>query len=239
MPAPDDSPRGTRRATVFLALAIFAISLALRLFGIGWGLRNDLHNQSYHPDEPIIFDFIHKSGIFVHPVSTYRQTASDRYYSYGSLFLAVNRVADAMASTYGGASEPPTLDRQSIHSSQDWDALNAHISQCQLAGRIVSAIAGAATAALVFLIALMWFGRLASLAAGLAIAFSPDHVMHSRFQTVDILACFFVALATWGCLRLLFRENWNSKQTWTAVAVAGVFVGFAAATRYSAAIMIL
>ncbi len=36
-------------------LLVFLAALAIRLPGIGWGLKNDLHNQSYHPDEEVIY----------------------------------------------------------------------------------------------------------------------------------------------------------------------------------------
>src|SRR5260221_10625838 len=100
MPGAEGEPNSARRTAIAIAVVLFVVSLTIRLMGIGWGLRNDLHNQSYHPDEPVIFDFIHHSGIFVHENSTYREKASDRYYSYGTLYLGIIRVAHGMVSTY-------------------------------------------------------------------------------------------------------------------------------------------
>jgi hypothetical protein len=36
---------------------VFLFAFLIRLPGITWGLPNALHNQSYHPDEQVIFSY--------------------------------------------------------------------------------------------------------------------------------------------------------------------------------------
>jgi hypothetical protein len=38
-----------------LPAIIFFIALALRLIAIDWGLPSQKHQQSYHPDEPVVW----------------------------------------------------------------------------------------------------------------------------------------------------------------------------------------
>ena len=72
----------SRTARILFCIAIFIIAFGLRLAGIGWGLKNDLHNQSYHPDEPLIFDFVHHTNLYGAP-------DEHEYYNYGTLAAQV------------------------------------------------------------------------------------------------------------------------------------------------------
>ena len=88
-----------KKRVVLISLVIFIIALAIRLPGIGWGLKNDLHNQSYHPDEPLIFDFVHRTNLFRGPTER-------EYYNYGTLYYAVLRTAETVGRTVTGVSMP-------------------------------------------------------------------------------------------------------------------------------------
>jgi hypothetical protein len=99
-----------------------------------------------------------------------------------------------------------------------------------LAGRLFSALCGALTAPLVFLIARrLQLGRWDVLAAVLA-ALAPGHVQQSHFATVDVPATFFVTL----CLYLSLRAA-----TSKGFLAAGLVAGLAAGTKYNAGLVLL
>ncbi|HSI72948.1 MAG TPA: glycosyltransferase family 39 protein, partial [Fimbriimonas sp.] len=179
----------SRKKTFAIAGAIFAFALLLRLLGIGWGLKNDLHNESYHPDEAVIFSY-------AQDIEPAKLQFTPGFYNYGTLYLTMLRVAGDMTAAYTGAPDPKSDD-------SFW----SFASRVHLAGRLLSALAGAATAAVLFLIGLRFFGVFGGVAAGLAIAVSSAHAVHSRFQTVDIIATFFLALGTYYALKLLPAED--------------------------------
>jgi hypothetical protein len=221
------SVKSDKRSVALICLLILIVAFAIRLPGIGWGLKNDLHNQSYHPDEPLIFDFVHRSNLF-HPV-TQRE-----YYNYGTLYYAVLRTSESLGVVFGGVPRPSSFELSEVRSSpQAWDDLNSYVAQTHLWGRLAGALLGAATSVLIFLILCRWTTLLGALAGAALIALAPAHVEHSRFQTVDVTALFFLALATLAAVRLLRSELVEPKQWMIEVALAAALAGCAASTRYS------
>lgn len=73
-------------------------------------------------------------------------------------------------------------------------------------------------------------GSLAGYIAALLLAFAPLHIRQSGLAAVDIPMAFWYVAAVWAALRLL------EKSSWKAYAVAGVFVGLAAASKYPGAL---
>jgi hypothetical protein len=223
--------KGDKRSVLLISLLILIIAFAIRLPGIGWGLKNDLHNESYHPDEPVIFDFAHQTGFF-HP-PTFRQ-----YYNYGTLYYFILRTADTVGQTVGAVHKPETLDATIDSDPKKWDELTTYVSEADLWGRLAGALAGAATAMLIFLILRRWTTLLGALSGAALIAIAPAHVEHSRFQTVDIVSLFFVALTTLLCVRLL-RPDLDDTKSWIGeVLIASMLIGFSASTRYTNALLI-
>ena len=201
--------------------------------GIGWGLKNELHNDSYHPDEPVIFDYIHKSHVYRGPKET-------EYYNYGTLFYAIVRASEAVGTAVGQIHKPESLDIADVHSPDQWDQLNAYASEAILWGRYASAFFGALTCVVIFLILRRFAATLGALAGAALVAFgTPAHIEHSRFQTVDAISMFFVALGTLAALRLLRSELATQKGWWGAIALAAAIAGCAASTRYSDALLLL
>lgn len=198
---------------------LFLIAFLIRLVGINWGLPNELHNQSYHPDEQPIWSF--SQGInpaefdFVPGV-----------YNYGTLYLTSLRVATDIVSTCSGKPDP--TNPESV-----WQ----FISKCHLAGRIISTTAGAALAALVYLMALKITSRFGAVFAGAMIALSPGLVVHSRFQTTDILACALFAASLGGSIRLLSTNEGKERLRW--VLITGILAGLSAGVKYTGILAIL
>lgn len=195
-------------------LAVFAFALLVRLIGIGWGLPNEMRNQSLHPDEPIIWMYSQR-------IEPTKGQFDPGFYNYGTLYLTILRLATDVVQGYGGG---PT-DRTP---TAEWQAIGRY----HLAGRIVSAVAGAGMAWVVFLILL----RIGSLAAagfgGAAMALAPGVVMHSRFQTVDVVAAFFLVLSLSYALKMLPREG-ESATVLRWAALAGLFAGLSAGVKYT------
>lgn len=199
---------------------MFLLALLIRLPGIGWGLKNDLHNASYHPDEPVIFGYsraiVPGQGKFL-----------PGKYNYGTLYLTLLRIASDVTSTYTGEPDPQTASH-----SDYW----AWVSRCDMAGRLLSVLAGAGTAVVVLLIGRLCFGWVAGGIAGLLVAVAPAFVMHSRFQTVDVTATFFLACSLYCALRVA-KES--PPQAAKLAIWCGVFAGLSAGTKYTGILALL
>jgi hypothetical protein len=222
----------TKKSGIYIALALFAFALALRLIGIGWGLKNDLHDQSYHPDEAVIF-------LNSQRIEPTRLQFTPDFYNYPTLYLTVLRVAGDMTAAYTGG-----YDERSEESF--W----GFASRVHFAGRIISAVAGSAMALMMFFIASRLFGSWAGIAAGLAVAVAPGHVMHSRFQTVDIFAAMLMTASTLYALKLLtprrqdqgqesLQTTFSDREVLRLALLSGVFAGLAAGTKYTSILVIL
>ncbi|MCH7903936.1 MAG: glycosyltransferase family 39 protein [Armatimonadetes bacterium] len=208
----------SKRTTLLIGLGVFAVALALRLVGIGWGAPNDIRNHSLHPDEQVI-------TLYSQQIDPTRLDFTPGFYNYGTLYLTSVRIAGDLALTYGGeiAGEGPA-------------AVNAAFARIQMAGRVISAIAGAATAWFVFLILAGRVNLLGAILGSLAMAFAPGHVMHSRFQTPDVFATFLLVVSLYFALRLLPVQEEESIQSRLFVrygVLAGVFAGLSAGAKYT------
>ena len=203
-----------------MATGLFLLALLIRLPGLGWGLKNDLHNASYHPDEPVIFGasraIVPGQGQFL-----------PGFYNYGTLYLTMLRVASDITTTYTGGPKPGYGWSPTDPDRTDWD----WVSRCHLAGRFISALAGAGTALLAFFIGRRSFGFAAGGIAGLVMAIAPAFVMHSRFQTVDVVAMFFLTCSMFQAVKIATGGNGG---TWLRAALwCGLFAGLSAGTKYT------
>lgn len=221
-PNPDDRSPSPRHG-LLLGAAVFLFALVIRLVGIGWGLPNDEHWQSLHPDEPIVW-------IYSQQVNPAQFDFDPGFYNYGTLYLSMLRVATDATQAYGGGPK----DRSE---KEMWMAIGRY----HLAGRAMSAVAGAATAWVV--VALLWrrAGLLGAGLGGLALALAPGHTVHSRFQTVDVLSALFVALALLLAVRMVEQEG--EPKRWLGIdryAIgAGAMAGLAAGTKYAGVLVLL
>lgn len=216
-PAPSPS---SERTVQGLALGLLLLALLIRLLGIDWGLPNSLHNQSYHPDELVIWSYAQQ-------IEPSKFDFDPGFYNYGTLYLTLLRVASDVVAAYSDA--------------DGW----ALIGRMHLAGRVLSALFGAGTVWWVFQMLRRRTHLLgAALGAG-ALAVAPGHVVHSRFQTVDVAAGFFLAGALYYSLELLrpmrsdaVPDGRSRSDLWLVV-VAGVFAGLSAGTKYTGVLALL
>lgn len=226
--APAGTIRGVdaRRRFDLLPLAVFLLALLIRLPGLGWGLKNDIRNASLHPDETNNFAYAQR-------VVPALGRFTPGFYSYGTLYLTTLSIASDVATGYTGGPKTKEGFVWSDPSRTDWD----WVSRCILAGRIVSVIAGASTALVAFLLARRIGGVGAGLLAGAFIALAPAHVVHSRFQTPDVLAAALIGGALYFAVRTLDPRDERARlapSTW-----CGLLAGLSASVKYTGILVLL
>jgi 4-amino-4-deoxy-L-arabinose transferase-like glycosyltransferase len=102
-----------------------------------------------------------------------------------------------------------------------------------LVARLVTALLGAAVSYFVYRIGSRLYDRKVGLLAAVAAAVTPIAVQHSHFATVDIPATFWIA----ACLA--FSADAFRKGAARDCALAGLCAGFAGATKYTAAMVLI
>jgi hypothetical protein len=224
------------RLRPFLPLGLFLFAFLFRLIGIGWGLPSDLRHQSLHPDEQVIYTHAQQ-------IEPARLNFEPGFYNYGTLYLTVLSVASDMVGVYG----------EGIHPERP-DTVWRHIGATHLAGRMISALAGAGTVLIVFLMMRRFLTPFGASMAALLIALAPGHVVHSRFQTVDVLATFFLACSAYFALRMLLpttaahdheptteeAKPASEEPNLLKLAIwSGVFAGLSAGTKYTGVLGLL
>ena len=125
----------------FAPLFIFAIALALRLVGLRWGLPTSDRWYSYHPDEL-------QTVAAVANLDFFSGDFNPNFFNYPSAFLYATYLVHTIAGGFGWLQE--------ISKTNAMWALPHDIIWC---ARLVSAVLGALTASVVFLLAREVFGR--------------------------------------------------------------------------------
>ncbi|MFN8636380.1 MAG: glycosyltransferase family 39 protein [Chloroflexota bacterium] len=192
-------------------LAIVALGLAVRLWGIDWQLP-----WQFHPDEG------HYSWKAMDLIG--QDTLNPKYFRNPSLqtylFLAEYRLlgfqaskADEQAATADGLFRPP--------------------SGVAFVARVTVAIFGALT-----VLALAWAARpvvpaWAAIVGGLFLALAFIHVRDSHYATNDVLPVLLLALSVGYALRI-----WRDPRL-SSYLLAGLFGGLATSTKYNAGLFVV
>lgn len=203
----------TKKLRIWTAVALFVIALFVRLIGIDWGLPNGRHNQSLHPDELVTASAAVGNPFF-----------KPGFYNYGTLYLTLLKVGSSAGESYGWVPNGEQV--------APWKTLRG----IQLTGRVISAVSGALSVSILFLLALELTNLLGALIGAFVLLSAPGYVVHSRFQTVDVFGTLLVVLGLWLLVRL------NKKQeggTIREVALAGLVIGLAAGTKYAGAVLLI
>lgn len=196
-----------------IGIAIFLFSLALRLIGLDWGLPNESHHWSRHPDEPVIFAYSQQ-------IKPAEGKFTPGFYNYGTLYLTTLRVATDVVNAYGGG---PV--------QKDPDSAARALANYHRAGRFINVLAGAGLAWAVFALLRRRTNTFGAMVGGIAIALAPGLVVHSRFQTVDVLATFLLTMGIAYAVRLVDDASQKEWLKWAVV--AGLFFGLSAGTKYT------
>lgn len=224
--APDAaSPYGTRRRDLLIGFALFLASLILRGVGIGWGLPNDIRNQSLHPDEPVIW-------MYAQQLDPLRGDFDPSFYQYPTLYLTALKVASSVVSYYAPA---PAQGPES-----EWRM----IGRDHLVGRWISALSGAMLAWCMYCVLRRRTNRFGAVLGAALLMIAPGLVVHSRFQTTDMLALLLMTLSLFWALELIPEENAEGEQSRSPLAVrsaalAGVFAGLSAGAKYPNALVLV
>ncbi len=208
----------------WLPALVFGFALLWRLIGINWGLPNDLHAQSYHPDEPV-------NLLVAQQVDISKGDFEPGFYNYPTLYLTALRLASDMTSAYTGA---PDMKSE----ASQW----AFIGRATKAGRLITALAGAGTALVVFFLLRRLTTNFGALLGAAVIAIAPAFSVHSRFATVDVPSTLFFALTLLYSIKLLQNRNRpepNDRENQRLILVGALFAGLAAGTKYNAGLGIL
>lgn len=205
----------------FIPLLLFLFAFGLRLIGITWGLPNREHYYSYHPDEWLIL------GVSYFQINLFAGEWRPGFYHYGSLPLYLFSVWLHLLSGWGLIRVPSGQAVEEV-------ALALLRHDLHLWARVLVALFGAGTALVLYRIGQQLGGSRLGLVAGLVMAMAPAHVVHSRFQTVDVIATFFAALTFWAAVRL-----YNSPAPWREVIWGGIWAGCAAGCKYNIGLVLI
>jgi len=212
------------RAALGLLLLIVALGMGLRFRALEWSLPNAQHPlATYHPDERINLTAAMQADIA-------HGQFDIKFYNYGTFYFYLVDLAHIVGKGYGfiptpaerSESLPPTPAQQA-----------AVLARYFLAGRFISALLGTLTLPVLYALGRRMFGRKAGLIAALLYGVAPLAVLHAHFLTVDVTATFFVTLA------LLWSARMLTSQTWSDYALAALWTGLAAATKYNAGLVIV
>lgn len=218
MPRHFASPLPFRRHLPLLGVLLLA--LALRIWGLTWGLPSATHYFSYHPDESVVLE-----AASLPNMSVFAGRLLPHFYNYGSLQLYLVCFANTLAMLFGAVDIVP----------KEFPGWTSQWAKMYLIGRFLTVSMGVGTVFAVYSIGKRLWGRRAGLLGALALAAMPLHAQHSHFLTVDVSATFWETLSLLWAVRLAT----GAPKPWRAVLWAGVFAGLAAATKYNLALAIL
>lgn len=206
--------------------ALFLGAVALRAWGLGWGVPGPARYYPYHPDEAVLL----RVACEVNPLWL---DFTPSFYNYGSLYIVLTRfVFDLLAPAAGWGSVP-----QPQQPFSNWVADVAHLL---LVGRWVTVVLGAATVLLTAELGRRLFGPRAGWTAGCLAAVAPILVLFGHYMTVDVPGAFFTTLAlvlAAGGLRAAEAGQARGAVGW--ITGCGAAAGFAAGTKYNGGLVLL
>ncbi len=209
-PAPEpDRPRDR----AFLAL-VLVIAAGVRYWGLGFGLPN----TNCRPDEWIVI---------IHAIGMGTGDLNPHFFLYPSLYIYL--LFAAYAAFYGAG-------RVTGRFSGVADFITSFVadpSPFVLIDRAITAIFGVMTVLITYYVAAAFFNRRTARLASLFLALAYLPVRDSHFGVTDVPAAFFVMAATFWLGRALRDDRPGG------YALAGIFSGLAASTKYLGVIMIV
>ena len=212
------SPAVLLRAS--LLPAVLLLALALRVWGLGWGLPSATHYFSYHPDESVVL-----GASSLPTMNVFAGRLLPHFYNYGSLQLYLVCFANTAAMLAGAIDIVP----------KDYAVWYPQWAKMYLVGRCLSVGMGVGTVFAVYGTGAHLWGRRAGLLAALTLAIMPLHAQQSHFLTVDVPATFWASVSLLWAARLAT----NDPRPLRAALWAGVFAGLAMATKYNLALAVL
>jgi 4-amino-4-deoxy-L-arabinose transferase-like glycosyltransferase len=198
-----------------LVIAVLALSLVLRLYGINFGFPYLYDQDEQDFVEPALEMLATRNpnpGYFQHPAST-----------------TIYMLAATYVGIFGIGYVTGTYDSPQAFA----DHLYRDPTIVYLIGRIEIALFGAASVLLVYLIGRRALNPLFGLLAALLAAVAPLHIWISHLIRTDVMMGFFALAAFWFCLKILDQRRWRD------YILASIFTALAVMTKYPAVIFAL
>lgn len=200
------------RKTNFTLLLIFFLACFVRLYGISFGLP---HTRCRPDEEEIIFTALQFFSGDLNP----------HFFNYPTLYMyllfGIYTTYFLIRAAFGG-SVSDFLAEMALEPARFF-----------LMARILSAIWGALTTLIVFLIGKYLFGKKTAFVSAFFMSIAYLHVRDSHFGTTDITMTFFITCAT-----LYIVKSYKSDRIFNYL-TAGVFTGLATATKYGGILLIV
>lgn len=204
--------RQRARMSRYMALpgAVVLLALALRLWGIGFGLP-----YLEHPDEWAVAD----RAVQMIQTGNFRPDA----FIYPTLYTYMQAALAAAHFLQGvGAGLYQTVDQIDLRRFYVW-------------GRTLTALVGTAAVLLTYAVGRVLYGRATGLLAALLLAVIPAAIADAHYITTDTPSMAFSVLAFLAIAHLAHAP----RQPHRAALLAGLCVGLAAATKYNVAALVL
>lgn len=205
----------TRPLMSVMLVVVLAVAFGVRVWGLQWGLPDRTHYFSYHPDEGTIIAAAARMNVFTGDLNPH-------FFNYGSLQLYLVHLACQFCSGWG------YLDFGGLHAGFLDSVRRAH-----LVARMLTVFMGLGAVWLVWLLGRRIGGEETGLWAAALLALCAGHAVNSHYATVDVPLTFWTTCCLLGCVALAQHGS-----TRWAVA-AGVALGFAAATKYGAVVLVV
>lgn len=198
------------------------ILLLILLLGLGLRLAGSTHGFPFifHPDEPAV----------VRSATGIRFDPNPAHFDWPHLHFYLNFIIHWLYIKLRGGLQILGLQKylSSLFPLMWRDPLVFYFIS-----RVFNAFLGAFTAIPVYLAGKAIFDRKTGLLAALALILMPYHVYTSPFALIDIPTAFWVAWAFYFSAKIFFEKDLKN-YLW-----AGLFVGFAASTKYNGGLMAL
>ena len=189
---------------------ILLLALLLRLIGIQHGFP-----YVFHPDEPAV----------VRTALALRFDLNPHHFDWPHLFIYLNFFLYKFIALFRDIAEDAGYK---YLISQFLPLFWNDKLVFYLLSRLLSGVVGALTIFPVYLTGKNLFNKRIGLFSALAMALIPFHVRHSHYALIDVPATFFLSWAMYFCTNIMTRKRVED------FIVAGLFVGFAASTKYNA-----
>jgi 4-amino-4-deoxy-L-arabinose transferase-like glycosyltransferase len=187
-------------------VAIAAIAVTVRFWRLGWGLDN-----GGFLDEQF---FLGQPGQKFVPLTC--ASFETKRFIYPTLYLYLTGLATAAVHALGLVGKP-----------------DPSVEEIAYIGRVISAVAGVITVALVGVLATRLYSRRAGFYAAALMAVIPLEVMQTHYASVDVLQAMF------GALTLLLSWRLAERGGALAALLAGVPAGLAFGTKYTGVVTVV
>ena len=206
-----------RNRSLWIALALVMLGLALRLVGIDWGLP-----QVYEEAYPFkkawpMWGFGPDQGLDLNP----------HFFNYPTLYFYVQWLGQGLLYLLLRAFGE-------VHSVMDYRVLyELDKTPFYIMGRTITVLFAAETVLVTFLLGRRVHSSAVGALAGFLVAVNAYHVTKSQVVEVDVPLTFFVVLTLYFAMRVL------EEPTWRHSLLVGICGGLATSTKYSGLFLVL